>query len=61
VQTGIGDLLRTQILSGLVDGDLVVVEGTDRLREGARITTSLRPADRLAPLPTTSQASQTSL
>jgi multidrug efflux system membrane fusion protein len=37
VKTGPTDGERTAILSGLVAGDVVVVDGTDRLRDGARV------------------------
>ncbi len=38
VKTGVTDGDREQIVSGLAAGDKVVVDGTDRLREGARVT-----------------------
>jgi multidrug efflux system membrane fusion protein len=37
VQIGITTETSSQILGGLTDGDLVVVDGTDRLIEGARV------------------------
>jgi HlyD family secretion protein len=58
VTVGIRDLLRVQILSGLGEGDEVVVEGQDKIAEGARVATTLRPADKLKPLPDASQPNQ---
>ena len=37
VKTGVTDGDETQILSGLKPGDTVVVDGVDRLRDGARV------------------------
>jgi multidrug efflux system membrane fusion protein len=37
VATGVTDGERTQVLSGLEAGQQVVVDGTDRLREGSRV------------------------
>jgi multidrug efflux system membrane fusion protein len=37
VQTGAADTDRTEILSGLTEGDHVVIDGADRLREGATV------------------------
>jgi membrane fusion protein, multidrug efflux system len=37
VQTGVTNGDRIQILSGLKDGDTVVVDGADRLREGSKV------------------------
>src|SRR6185312_16727139 len=36
VTVGIRDLLRVQITSGLAEGDLVLVEGQDKVKPGAR-------------------------
>lgn len=38
VQTGISDETRTEILSGLSEGDLVITEGQSFLNEGDRVT-----------------------
>jgi len=38
VKTGITDSGMTQITDGLKAGDQVVVDGSDRLRDGAKIT-----------------------
>jgi HlyD family secretion protein len=61
VAVGIRDLLRVQVLSGLAEGDQVIVEGQDKIAEGARVAATVRPADKLKPLPDASQPSQTSI
>jgi multidrug efflux system membrane fusion protein len=38
VRVGPGDGERTAILSGLAPGQVVVTDGTDRLRDGATIS-----------------------
>jgi multidrug efflux system membrane fusion protein len=38
LQTGVADATRTQIISGLQAGETVVVDGVDRLRDGATVT-----------------------
>ena len=43
VKTGAVDGDREQIVSGVVVGDRVVVDGTDRLREGAAVTVHVVP------------------
>jgi multidrug efflux system membrane fusion protein len=37
VRTGVSEAGRTQVIEGLAPGDRVVVDGVDRLREGAKI------------------------
>jgi multidrug efflux system membrane fusion protein len=44
VATGPADGERIQIASGLAAGDQVVIDGTDRLREGARVHVQAEPA-----------------
>lgn len=61
VVAGIRDLLRVEISDGLAEGDEVVVEGGDQLKPGKRVVTTLRPADKMAPLPDKSQPTQTSI
>ncbi len=61
VSVGIRDLLRVQVLSGLNEGDRVVVEGQDTLKDDARVTAKERPADKREPQPDSSQPSTTSL
>jgi HlyD family secretion protein len=55
VTVGIRDLLRVQITSGLAEGDLVIVEGQDAVSQGARVSATLKPADKLKPMPDASQ------
>jgi multidrug efflux system membrane fusion protein len=38
LQLGVADAARTQIISGLREGETVVVDGVDRLRDGAAVT-----------------------
>jgi HlyD family secretion protein len=61
VKTGIRDLLRLEITSGLEEGALVVVEGQDKLSDGARVAVTRREVDRLAPVPESTVGSQTSV
>jgi multidrug efflux pump subunit AcrA (membrane-fusion protein) len=61
VNVGIRDLLRVQILSGLGEGDQVVIEGQDKLTENARVAVTLKAADKLKPLPDASQPGQTAI
>ncbi|MFT3775223.1 MAG: efflux RND transporter periplasmic adaptor subunit [Minicystis sp.] len=61
VTVGIRDLLRVQILSGLAEGDEVVVEGQDKLAEGGRVAVTVKPADKLKPLPDQNQPAQTTI
>ncbi len=46
VKLGVADAGKTQVLSGLAAGDSVVVDGADRLRDGAKVTV---PGDHPAP------------
>jgi multidrug efflux pump subunit AcrA (membrane-fusion protein) len=55
VQVGIRDLLRVEVEDGLAEGDLVVVDGQDKLSDGARVRPTVKPADKLAPLPDRTQ------
>ena len=55
------DPLRVEVLSGLAEGDLVIVEGRDRLREGARLRVSESAPDKFEPMPDTTQPARTSL
>jgi len=49
VKLGPGEADRSAVLSGVAPGDLVVVDGTDRLRDGARVAPTTREAARSAP------------
>ncbi len=61
VSIGIRDLLRLEVLEGLGEGDLVIVEGQDKVQEGKRVTVTVRPQDKLAPLPDQTQPGQNTL
>lgn len=61
ITVGIRDLLRLQILSGLAEGDSVIVEGQDKVTEGARVIATVRPADKLKATPDLTQPPQTSV
>ncbi len=50
VTTGVANGDRTQIVSGLKAGDVVVVDGADRLREGSRVRVSADQGDAAANL-----------
>ena len=50
VKLGVADAGKTQVVSGLAVGDRVVVDGADRLRDGAKVTVpSDHPATGTAP------------
>ncbi len=51
VKTGVRDMLRVEIVSGLAEGDEIVVGGGEGLAEGARVLPTLKPADAKAPMP----------
>jgi len=55
VKFGIRDLLRVEVLEGLSEGDLVVVEGQDKVEEGKRVEPTIRASDPLAPMPDKTQ------
>ncbi len=61
VEIGTRDLLRVEVVSGLEEGDLVVTEGQKSLTDGARVTTTERPMDKLEPMPDKSQPATTTL
>jgi multidrug efflux pump subunit AcrA (membrane-fusion protein) len=58
IQIGIRDLLRVQVIAGLEEGDLVVVEGQDKLQDGVRVAATVRPADKAEPMPDQTQPGQ---
>lgn len=55
VGIGTRDLLRFEATSGLAEGELVVVEGQKGITEGARVTTTTRVLEKLAPVPDETQ------
>lgn len=55
VTAGLRDLLRVEIKTGVAEGDQVVVSQQDKLAEGKRVTPTVRPADKLTPIPDKSQ------
>jgi multidrug efflux pump subunit AcrA (membrane-fusion protein) len=61
VQVGIRDPLRIEVLEGLSEGDLVIVQSKDKLREGAHLLLERREPDKLEPMPDSAQPRQTSL
>jgi multidrug efflux pump subunit AcrA (membrane-fusion protein) len=61
IQVGIRDLLRLEVVSGLAEGDSVVIEGRDKLVPGSRVSATVRPADKREPLPDAADVSQTTL
>ncbi len=58
VSLGIKDLLRAEVLGGLQEGDLVVIEGQQQVQPGARVRAKVRSAEVLKapPPPTASPA-----
>lgn len=61
IQVGIRDLLRLEVVSGLAEGESVVIEGRDNLAPGSRVSATVRPADKREPLPDAADVSQTTL
>jgi HlyD family secretion protein len=61
VAVGIRDLLRVEVKSGLAEGDLVIVEGQDKVRPGTKVVATPRADDKLRPLPDTTQPAKTGL
>ncbi len=49
VRTGLVDGTKTQIVSGLASGDRVVIDGADRLRDGAKVTVAGARGDNATP------------
>jgi HlyD family secretion protein len=61
VKVGFRDLLRAEVLSGLAEGDLVVVSGQDKLTEGTRVAAVVRTPDKFEPMPDRTQPGQSSI
>lgn len=61
VKVGIRDLLRVEVVSGLSEGESVVIEGRDQLAPGSRVRVTVRPADKHDPLPDSADIAQTTL
>ena len=61
VTTGTRDLLRVEIVRGVTEGELVVVEGSTARREGARVSTAFREPSKYAPMPDLTQPVQTAI
>ncbi len=55
------DLLRFEVLEGLEEGELVVVEKPADLAAGKRVVVSERPMAPTDPMPDPSQPSQTTI
>ncbi len=45
VKVGIRDLLRVEVLDGLAEGEPIVVSGFDKLKDGSRVTQTVRAPD----------------
>jgi len=61
VKVGVRDLLRAEILSGVEEGNLVVIAGQERLSEGTRVAPNVRSPDKFESMPDLTQPGQTSL
>lgn len=61
VKVGIRDLLRVELVEGAGEGALVVIEGQDKLTDGARVTVTRKEPDALAPVPEPGGVTQTSV
>lgn len=61
IKAGIRDLLRIEVTEGLAEGALVVVQGQDKLQDGARVTVTRKEPDRLQPVPEATGAAQTNI
>ena len=61
VKVGIRDLLRVEVVEGVGEGALVVIEGQDKLADGARVSVTRKEPDALAPVPEPGGVSQTSV
>jgi len=61
VAVGVRDLLRAEVLSGVQEGELVVVAGHEALKERARVSVTERPVDKHEPMPDATQPGQSSL
>lgn len=58
VTTGLRDLLRVELISGVTEGELVVVEGAATLKAGARVSVTERPLPALEPVPDAARAAR---
>jgi multidrug efflux pump subunit AcrA (membrane-fusion protein) len=61
IKVGVRDLLRAEVLSGVKEGDLVVIAGQDGLTEGARAAPTVKSPDKFQSMPDVTQPGQTSL
>lgn len=61
VVIGVRDLLRAEVLEGVGEGALVVIQGQDKIQDGARVTVTRREPDRLQPVPDANHVTQTSV
>jgi RND family efflux transporter MFP subunit len=61
VKAGIRDLLRLELLEGPAEGTLVVIQGQDKIQDGARVAVTRKEPDRLQPVPEANNVSQTQL
>lgn len=61
VNIGFHDLLRTEVKSGIAEGEAVVIDGADALADGDRVTMIERPLLKDAPLPESGDVAQNAL
>lgn len=61
VKVGIKDLLRVEVIEGLAEGDLVIVDNQDKVKEGGRVSVTEKVIDRLQPAPDLTQPQKSSI
>ncbi|MFO0659548.1 MAG: efflux RND transporter periplasmic adaptor subunit [Polyangiaceae bacterium] len=61
VKLGLKDLLRVEVLEGVNEGDVVIVDGQDKLKDGSRVSVTEKAMDRLQPAPDLTQPQKTSI
>jgi multidrug efflux pump subunit AcrA (membrane-fusion protein) len=61
VKIGIRDLLRVELTEGVNEGQLVVIEGQDKLKDDASVAPTERKLDKDAPIPDKSQPTKAAL
>lgn len=51
IHVGIRDLLRIEITDGLSEGQLVVIDGQDKIQDGSRVSVTRKEPDPMEPVP----------